>query len=310
MRGTREIKRRIRSVQSTQKITRAMEMVAAAKLRRAEEKAQAARPYAQSIKSSIARILQESKDIKHPLMEQNDSPVKCIVVFSSDRGLCGSYNTNVIRRAAHEVADMPLDQVAVVAIGRKARDHFRRREYNVMGEYLDMEDRPGLAEAQEIGAYLSRLFLDGSIGEVWVLYSEFVNVMVNRPRAIQLLPMDGEKIQQDVEKMTVNDEEIEEKDEEKDEKVQEQENLYRFEPEPEFVLDALLPRLVYSQFYTALLEAKASEFGSRMTAMKTATENAKDMIWKLTLAYNKARQAAITQEILEIVNTSEALSSG
>ncbi len=309
MRGTREIKRRIRSVQSTQKITRAMEMVAAAKLRRAEEKAQAARPYAQSIKSSIARILQESKDIKHPLMEKNDSPVKCIVVFSSDRGLCGSYNTNVIRKAAQEVENMPLDQVAVVAIGRKARDHFRRREYNVIGEYLDMEDRPGLPEAQEIGAYLSRLFLDGSIGEAWVLYSEFVNVMVNRPRAVQLLPMDGEKIQRDVEEMTGNDEVLEEKDE-TDEKVQEQENLYRFEPEPELVLDALLPRLVYSQFYTALLEAKASEFGSRMTAMKMATENAKEMIWKLTLAYNKARQAAITQEILEIVNTSEALSSG
>ncbi len=306
MRGTREIKRRIRSVQSTQKITRAMEMVAAAKLRRAEEKAQAARPYAQSIKSSIARILQESKDIKHPLMEKNDSPVKCIVVFSSDRGLCGSYNTNVIRKAAQEVENMPLDQVAVVAVGRKAREYFRRRDYNIIGEYLDMEDRPGLPEAQEIGAYLSRLYLDGSIGEVWVLYSEFVNVMVNRPRAVQLLPMDGEKIQRDVEEMAEAEEEMEEKDE----RVQEQEILYRFEPEPEFVLDALLPRLVYSQFYTALLEAKASEFGSRMTAMKTATENAKEMIWKLTLAYNKARQAAITQEILEIVNTSEALSSG
>ncbi len=306
MRGTREIKRRIRSVQSTQKITRAMEMVAAAKLRRAEERARAARPYSMSIRNSIARILQDSKEIRHPLMEKNDSPVKCVVVFSSDRGLCGSYNTNVIRRAAQEVGKIPLDQVSIVAIGRKAREYFRRRDYNVIGEYLDMEDRPGLVEAQEIGAYLSRLFLDGSVGEVWLAYSEYVNVMVNRPRAVQLLPMKEEQIQWDVEAQAADDEEREEEPGE----VQGQENLYRFEPEPEFVLDALLPRLVYSQFYTALLEAKASEFGSRMTAMKMATENAKEMIWKLTLVYNKARQAAITQEILEIVNTSEALSSG
>ena len=308
MRGTREIKRRIRSVQSTQKITRAMEMVAAAKLRRAEERARSARPYSQSIKSSIARILQYSKDIGHPLMKENDSPVKCIVVFSSDRGLCGSYNTNVIRKAAQEAKNMPLDQVSIVAIGRKARDYFRRREYNVIGEYLDMEDRPGLSHAQEIGAYLSRLFLDGSVGEVCVVYSEFVNVMINRPQAVKLLPMDGEQIQKDVAKAKVEDEQADEESAEKE--AQEQENLYRFEPEAEMVLDALLPRLVYSQFYTALLEAKASEFGSRMSAMRTATENSKEMIWKLTLAYNKARQAAITQEILEIVNTSEALSSG
>ncbi len=305
MRGTREIKRRIRSVQSTQKITRAMEMVAAAKLRRAEERAQAARPYSRSIKSSIARILQYSKDIGHPLMEKNDSPQKCVVVFSSDRGLCGSYNSNVIRRASQEVAGLSLDQVSIVAVGRKARDHFRRREYNVRGEYLDMEDRPGLSHAQEIGSYLSGLFLEGSVGEVWVIYSEFVNVMINRPRAVQLLPMDGEQIQREVEASSGQEGIVEQESAE-----DRQENLYRYEPEPELVLDALLPRLVYSQFYTALLEAKASEFGSRMAAMKTATENAKEMIWKLTLAYNKARQAAITQEILEIVNTSEALSSG
>lgn len=305
MRGTREIKRRIKSVQSTQKITRAMEMVAAAKLRRAEERAHAARPYSYSIKNSIARILQYSKDIGHPLMEKNDSPVKCIVVFSSDRGLCGSYNTNVIRMAALEAEKLPKEQVAIVAVGRKARDFFRRREYNIIGEYLDMEDRPGLSQAQEIGAYLSRLFLDGSVGEVSVVYSEFVNVMINRPQAVSLLPMDGQEIQLDVEKRA------EEKEvEEKSANESQQENFYQFEPDAEFVLDALLPRLVYSQFYTALLEAKASEFGSRMTAMRTATENSKEMIWKLTLAYNKARQSAITQEILEIVNTSEALSSG
>lgn len=308
MRGMREIKRRIRSVQSTQKITRAMEMVAAAKLRRAEERAEAARPYASSIKEAIGRVLFYSGNISHPLMESSESSTKCYVVFTSDRGLCGSYNTNVLRLTMQQIQDLPKEEVQIVAVGRKAREHFRRREYNIIGEYLDIEDRPSFERAQEMGAYLQQLFSDGMVGEVYTVYNEFVNPMIQRPVCQPVLPMSGDVFRQEAE---ARDEEERVKRQEKtaegEEEEKEEDFLYRFEPDPAVVLDAFLPRFLYSQLFTSLLEAKASEFGARMTAMRTASDNAKDMIHSLTLQYNKARQAAITQEILEIVNTSEAL---
>ncbi len=298
MRGTREIKRRIRSVQSTQKITKAMEMVAAAKLRRAQERAESGRPYTQSIINSIARILKHTR-AQNALMEKKESPVKCFMVVTSDRGLCGSYNSNVMRRALTDIQQLPRDQVTIIAIGRKARDFFKRREYNIVAEYLNIDDRPDFSLAQEMGSMVARMFLEGQIGEAGIFYSEFINVVIHRPQLFQLLPMQAEQIE----------EEEAEAAESAAEKGEEQDKLfYRFEPEPEAVLGALLPRFLNSLIYSALLESKASEFGARMTAMRTATDNARDMIERLTLEYNKARQAAITQEILEIVNTSEALS--
>ncbi len=309
MRGTREIKTRIKSVQSTQKITRAMEMVAAAKLRRAEERAEAARPYARSIKNSIARILENTIGIDSPLMEARDSTKKCLVVYSSDRGLCGSYNTNILRRAVLEAEKYPKEQVSIVAIGRKARDFFRRREYNIIREFLDIEDRPGIERTRELVTYLLELFNEGEAGEIYLLYNEFVNVMIHHPRCLQLLPVASDAIKiGEEEKAEVVEGERQTKEQQQRNEAAAEELIYQFEPEPEIVLDALLSRLLNSLVLTAFLEAKASELGSRMTAMKTATENAKDMIARLTLEYNKARQGAITQEILEIVNTSEALS--
>ncbi len=308
MRGMREIKRRIRSVQSTQKITRAMEMVAAAKLRRAEERASAARPYAGSIKEAIGRVLLYSGNIGHPLMEPPESVKKCYVVFTSDRGLCGSYNTNVLRLTMQETKGLPREEVQIVAVGRKAREHFRRRDYNIIGEYLDIEDRPAFIRAQEMGAYLQQLFLDGTAGEIYAVYNEYVNPMIQRPTCQPLLPMSSGIFREEA--AARDEEERQAKKEEKETTEgaeREEDYLYRFEPEPAAVLDAFLPRFLYSLIFTSLLEAKASEFGARMTAMRMASDNAKDMIHELTLKYNKARQAAITQEILEIVNTSEAL---
>lgn len=308
MRGTREIKTRIKSVQSTQKITRAMEMVAAAKLRRAEERAEAARPYAKSIKNSIARILENTIGIDSPLMERSDSTKKCFVVYSSDRGLCGSYNTNILRSAVLEAEKYPKEQVAVVAIGRKARDFFRRREYNIIREFLDIEDRPGIERTRELVTYLLGLFNNAEAGEIYLVYNEFINVMIHRPRCLQLLPVEAEAFKIEEEKTEAVEGERQTKEQQQRNEAAAEELIYQFEPEPEIVLEALLSRLLNSLVLTAFLEAKASELGSRMTAMKTATENAKDMIARLTLEYNKARQSAITQEILEIVNTSEALS--
>jgi len=295
LRGTKEISRRIKSVQNTQKITQAMEMVAAAKLYRAQEKAEAARPFTENLRQAIARIFRNSLDISVPLLWEGESKVNCFVVVSSDRGLCGSYNTNLLRRADQEMEKLPKDEVSIIAIGRKGRDTYRRKGYNIIREHIDIDDRPGYAQAREIGEYMLQLFMDDEIGSAKLVYSEFVNPMVQRPVCYQLLPMGAEHMQED---------EQQEKDAVGD---LGEVSFYQYEPDPETVMKDLLPRYLNSLIYVGLLEAKASEFGSRMTAMRTATENAKEMIENLTLKYNKARQAAITQEILEIVNTSEAL---
>jgi len=294
LRGTKEISRRIKSVQNTQKITQAMEMVAAAKLYRAQEKAEAARPFTNNLRKTIARIFKHSLDINVPLLSENQSQTNCFVVLTSDKGLCGSYNTNLFRLADQEIQTAE-DEVLIIAIGRKGRDTYRRKGYNIVREYIDLEDRPGFAQAREIGHYLLDLFMNNEIGSAKLIYSEFVNPMVQKPRSYQLLPLGGEHIQDG------------EQQEESSYGDLGEITYYSYEPDPETVMRDLLPRFLNSLIYSGLLEAKASEFGARMTAMRTATDNAKEMIDNLTLKYNKARQAAITQEILEIVNTSEAL---
>ena len=283
--STGDIKRRIRSIKSTQKITKAMEMVSGAKLRRAQEKMMASRPYAGKLKEVLGRLIQGTGDFSHPLLTVPEEGKIGCVVFTADRGMAGGYNVNIQRLAQHYVDGMEEDQYELIVLGKKGRDYFRFRNYPIMQEYLNIGDVPTFMQAQELARQLMEWYADGTLSEIYLFYTKFGSAMHQIPTKIKLLPLEtaGEK------------EEISEEIE------------YIFEPSPEGVLGTLLPNYVEIQVYQALLESKASEHGARRTAMSSATDNAQEMIDKLTLSFNRARQAAITTEITEIVGGAEAL---
>ena len=291
MAGVRDIRRRIRSVKNTQQITGAMEMVAAAKLRRAQEKAVLARPYADKIGDVVQHLIKAEGIPEHPLTLSRPVKTVCFLVMNADRGLCGAYNTNILRRAVQSTRDIPEGaEVALVTVGRKARDFFRKRGYNVLGEYINLGDNPDFVQAREIAQFVVNLFAEEAVDEVRIVYAEFVTTLQQIPRARKLLPFDvGENEKPEGEKFLLRTD-------------------YIYEPnDVDMLMDAVLPKFIEAQVYRAMLEGKASEQGARMTAMGAATENAKEMIGNLTLTMNKARQAAITKELLEIVGGAEAL---
>jgi F-type H+-transporting ATPase subunit gamma len=288
--GVRDIKRRIRSVKSTQQITGAMEMVAAAKLRRAQEMAVMARPYADQIGEVLDHLLKAEGELQHPLATVRPVKTVCLLVITADRGLCGAYNTNIIRRAVQSGRDLPEGaELAVVAVGRKARDYFKKRDYNVLGEFVNLGDNPNFVQAREIAQFVVNLFLEEVVDEVRLVYAEFLTALQQIPRVRHLLPF---RISED-------------ETEEKTKLIVRTDYIY--EPDPDTLMGAILPKFIETQVYRSLLEGKASEQGARMTAMGAATDNAKEMIDTLTLSMNKARQAAITKELLEIVAGAEAL---
>lgn len=280
----RDIKRRIRSIKNTQQITKAMEMVAAARLRRAQDKVAAARPYAREIREMIRRVVCTLEEVAHPLLVHRERRYVGYVVFTSDRGLCGAFNAHVIRKAQVQLTEER--EKGLIVVGRKGRDYFRRRGFTFLAEFLALGDDPTLAQAQGIARTLISLYEGNILDEINLVYTEFISVGRQRPVVAKLLP---------VEPFTFEEGE------------REQMRDYLFEPDPEAVLEMLLPRFIESQLYLALLEAKASEHAARMLAMGNATENAGEMIRQLTLSFNKARQAAITKEIAEIVGGAEAL---
>jgi F-type H+-transporting ATPase subunit gamma len=281
----RDIKRRIRSIKSTQQITKAMEMVAAAKLRRAQEKAIAARPYAREIKDLIQRLLAAIDTVTNPLLTPRKEHRVCYVALTSDRGLCGGFNGQVCRHA--QVLMAQQQENAVVTIGRKGRDYFRRRGYRLLGEFVALGDEPGITQTREIAQALLDLYNKNLVDEINLVYMEFVTAGKQRPAVAKLLPLEVSPAGEESERGLQRD--------------------YFFEPEPEAVLDLLLPRFIVGKIYSALLESKASEMAARMIAMGAASENALEMIDQLTLSFNKARQAAITKELSEIVGGADAL---
>lgn len=279
MENTRDIKRRITSVRNIQQITKAMEMVAAAKLRRAQASVLAARPYMTRLAQVMSRILQSNPETSNSLLESREGPPAYIVI-AADRGLCGAYNTNVLRFAREIILNNPGP---VTVVGRKAKEFMRKRNFEVIGEYGLKFENPTYKDAAGIMGPLFSNFAEGIFGSLHLIYTEFVSVLTHRPKIIQLLPVVGLAA------------------------GEESPGLYLYEPSPAAVLDAMLPRYVTSLLYQGLLEAKASELGAQRAAMKSATDNANEMIDELTLSYNRARQAAITREILEVVNGAQAL---
>jgi F-type H+-transporting ATPase subunit gamma len=285
----RDIRRRITSVKNTQQITRAMKLVAAAKLRRAQERIEHARPYARTMTEMLGDLTRQAGGEAHPLLrrpEGQGSARKLLVVVSADRGLCGAFNSNIIRRSLDVLRGSGTGEVALtlVVVGRKARDFYRRRgQVEVRSEHVNMLERLTYAQAAEIAHELMRPYVEGEADEVELIYTEFRSVASQRVVVEPLLPI----------RPPAGGEETAEE--------------FLFEPSAQAVLERLLPRHVEVQVFRALLESLAAEYGARMTAMENATRNAAEMIEVLTVQFNKARQERITKELLEIVGGAEAL---
>jgi len=278
--GTQDIRRRIRSVRNMQQITKAMKMVSAAKLRKAQLKLNAARPYARQLQGVLERLAQAPVDVLHPLLKKRPVQKVVYVLITSDGGLCGGYNANLIRKTSGLISESQ-QPVKLVTVGRKGRDFFRRGKIEFLAEYTKLGDNPSYNQAKEIAQEVVRLYEQGEADEVYILYTEFVSAMTQRPSQIKILPIEQPEGKQG--------------------------KQYIFEPSAEDILNSLLPKYIETQIFRTILEGKASEQGARMTAMSSATDNAKTMIDKLSLAMNRARQAAITTEISEIVSGAASL---
>jgi F-type H+-transporting ATPase subunit gamma len=283
----RDIRKRIVAIEKTQKITRAMKMVSAAKLARATNAVVAARPYADTIGRVLAAVAAGIETEAHPLLLQREEVRRLdVAVFTSDRGLCGAFNANIIKRAEQRiVARLPdLEAVSVVAVGRRGFDYFRRRDYAEIGRSWVGISSVTVDVAHEVASHLVERFSSGQTDEVILVYSEFQSALTQRPTDRVLLPVRPRPPQEG-----------------------EDAGTYEVEPSTEAVLDGLVPQAVEFEVFRAMLESQAGEHGARMTAMENATSNTTELIQTLTLDYNKARQAAITAELVEIVSGAEAL---
>lgn len=293
-RSMRDIKRQIKSVQNTRQITKAMEMVAASKLRRAQEKAEAARPYSEKLKEVVSNIASGTKGIKHPMLVKRPVKRTGYIVVTSDRGLAGGYNSNILRKVTTLIQGRhkSADEYGIFVIGRKGRDFLRRRNYPIVEEVTELSDTPSFSDIKSIAYAAVGQFEEGIFDEIYICYNVFVNPISQIPTVVQLLPMDGVGGGESAPSAQTT----------------ELKAGYEYEPSPEGVLEALLPKYAETLIYSAILDGKASELGAKMTAMGSATKNASKMIGNLTLTYNRARQAAITQEITEIVAGANAQS--
>jgi F-type H+-transporting ATPase subunit gamma len=285
MPSTIDIRGRIRSVKNSQQITKAMKMVAAAKLRRAQERMFAARPYAAGLRKVLSSVSTRVDISAHPLLQAREPERNVVViVVTADRGLCGAFNANVIRAAQNFIREQAFEAVSVLTIGRKGGDFFKRRPIPVRQNVM-VAQALSLGIAHEIAEGLIKDFIEEKIDGVYVVYNEFKSIIAQHVRAERLLP-----IARDFEEATEQQGGVD----------------YLYEPGPEQILSDLLPKHIEFQLYRVLLESAAAEQGARMTAMEAATKNASDMIEHLTLTYNRIRQAAITKEIIEIVSGAAA----
>ncbi len=284
MANLKDIKRRIGSVKNTQQITRAMKLVAAAKLRRAQETVVTARPYAEKVLEVMEDLSVRVDPEAHPLLERRDVINKLIVVLSGDKGLCGPFNSNIYKTSVNAIGDRTGESVSLVIIGKKGVDFFARRPYPIVEKFLDYGKRNAVELAHEVASIIIEKFVSKEVDQVVMVYNKFRNVVVQSPQAVSLIPLELPSM------------------EESERPVD-----YDYEPSAEVVLDGMLKRYVENQIFEAILESAASENGARMTAMDAATKNAKEMIDSLTLIYNRARQAAITTELIEVVAGADAL---
>jgi F-type H+-transporting ATPase subunit gamma len=286
MASTREIRRRIRSVGNMSQITRAMEMVSAAKMRKAQGRVTASRPYSDQLRQIMSDLATQQPDPEQlqqfPLLQKRPLQNIELIVVAPDRGLTGALNTNILRRATRFILDEAKAPVRIIAVGKKARDYFVKTKQEVVAEFTGIGDNVTLDEVRVIADIAIDEFSSGRVDAVYVVYARFINTLIQRPEVLQILPVQAPEAQAGF-------------------------SDYIFEPTPEEVLNNLLPRYVEVQLYQAILEGIASEHSARMVAMRNASENAKDIQQDLTLSYNKARQAQITREVSEIAAGANAM---
>ena len=297
MANVREIKRRIRSVKNISQVTRAMQMVAASKMRRAQEQVLATRPYSAKAWEVLTHLAAQrgSHQQIHPLLTRRDPiQVTGIVLITSDKGLCGAYNGNIIRATLHFMRGLG-HPVRLVTVGRRGRDFMVRHGGNVIAEFSNLPPRPSLTDVTPIARTVIDDFLAGDQDEVYLAYTDFINTLTQRPTIRRLLPITPERVESSVMREYMADVPVHPTGE------------YIYEPDPNTILDAVLPRFTELQVYQAILEALASEHSARMVAMRNATDNANELIGHLTLSYYRARQEAITKEMLDIAGGAEAL---
>ncbi|HEY3347814.1 MAG TPA: ATP synthase F1 subunit gamma [Nitrospirota bacterium] len=287
--GSRDILRRIKSVKNTQQITKAMKAVSASRLRKAQASMLAARPYANKLVGVLGSMAARVNRDAHPLLAVRGTRKVELVVLTSDRGLCGSYNTNILKRtiALYQEKVEQGCEVTINVVGRKGRDFLKRRDYPIRKEWSGISGRLNYNHAAMIGQEIIDNFAKEEVDEVYLVYNEFKTALTQKVISDKLLPIEAPTAASGNPAPDAGD--------------------YIYEPSAEVVLETLLPKHVEFQVYRALLESEASELGSRMTAMDAASNNAREMIGKLTLKYNKARQAAITKELMEIIAGAEAL---
>ena len=287
MASMRDIKRRKSSIQSTQQITKAMKLVSTVKLQKARTRAEQTNPYTNHMYQTVSSMLAKSGNVNHPYLVSGDSKKKAVVAITSNRGLAGGYNSNIVKLIAN--SDLPKEDVEIYAIGNKGLEAFVRKGFNVKYSDSELIESPSYTDAAALCREVLKDYTEGEIGEIYLAYTHFKNTVVHEPTLIKLLPV-----------------EIDAEDAAKSEGATAQ---MIYEPNEEEALDMIIPKYGTSLFYGALVEAGASENGARMQAMDSATSNAEDIISDLTLKYNRARQGAITQELTEIIAGASAISS-
>lgn len=281
----RDIKRRKESVQSTQQITKAMKLVSTVKLQKARSKAESNKPYFNMLYDTICSILAKTKNVDHKYLKAGASEKKAVIAITSNRGLAGGYNSNIVKLIAN--SELDRDNTYVYAVGKKGIEGLARKGYSIYRDYSEVINAPLFSDATEITKELLTQLSKGEIGEIYLAYTNFKNTVTQEAKLIKLLPISTEDFEV----------------KEADDKL-----LMNFEPSPEEVLDQIIPKYVSNILFGAFLEAVASENGARMQAMDSATSNAEDMISSLSLKYNRARQSAITQELTEIIAGADAIS--
>ncbi|MCD6161137.1 MAG: ATP synthase F1 subunit gamma [candidate division Zixibacteria bacterium] len=284
MASLRDIKRRIVSVESTQQITKAMEMVAAAKLRRAQMRVESSRPYGRKMQQMLESLAGAASGLNHPLFEERKIASTLLVVIAADRGLCGSYNSNIMRAAMQYLKESPKDSIKLGLVGKKSCDFFKKKPFPIAFTIPQTGGKADMTMVRSLANDITGSFENGDVDEVRLLYTQFISMTKHKLTVDKFLP---------IEKPAGSDETVQ--------------TNYIFEPSAEEIFTSLVPRYCVTKILTALLESFASEFGSRMISMSNASKNAKEMIEHLTLVRNKARQASITSELLDIVGGAEAL---
>ena len=287
MASMRDIKRRKGSIQSTQQITKAMKLVSTVKLQKAKHRAEQSKAYFNCMYETVSSMLAKTENLNHPYLKGGESSKKAVIVITSNRGLAGGYNSNIVKLVMQ--SGLKREDLRIYAIGKKGKDSLHRKGYEIVEEDSDIIEEPLYVDAMALSSRVLESYAKGEVGEIYLAYTGFKNTVVHEPTLLKLLPIEPEK---------------------KDDKVQEKGSkaLMNFEPEDDEALELIIPKYVTSLIYGGLIEAVASENGARMQAMDSATSNAEEMIDHLSLMYNRARQGSITQELTEIIAGANAIS--